>query len=106
MQNLFNGKINCKKYLIASVVGVLYVAGFEMLFHGMLLKPIYESTSYLWRKPEECKMWAMLLGQVMLPFIAAYIFTAGYEGKGIGEGARFGCLMGLFLTPGSLAFYG
>jgi hypothetical protein len=43
-------------------------------------------------------MWMMMVGSLLYMFLFCYIFTRGYEGKGIGEGVRYGLLMGLFLS--------
>jgi hypothetical protein len=43
-------------------------------------------------------MWMMMCGSILYMFLFCYIFTRGYEGKGIGEGVRYGLLMGLFLS--------
>jgi len=100
MQNL-----NVKKFAIASLAAFAVVFVFEWLLHGVLLKSTYEATAHLWRKHDEMVCWAMIAGQLMMPFVAAFIFTKGYEGKGIGEGLRFGLLLGLLFVPGSLMMY-
>lgn len=97
--------MNTKRYLIASLAVFAFIFIYEWVFHGMLLKPIYEQTSHLWRPPEECVTWAMLGGQLIFPFILARIFLKGYENKGLAEGARFGLLIGLLFVPGNLIFY-
>ncbi len=43
-------------------------------------------------------MWMMTVGGALTLFLFCYIFTKGYEGKGLMEGVRYGALMGLFLS--------
>jgi hypothetical protein len=43
-------------------------------------------------------MWMMMVASVGSLFLFCYIFTKGYEGKGIAEGARYGLWMGLFMS--------
>ena len=43
---------------------------------------------------------------VFASFLFVFIFTKGYEGKGIGEGVRYGIIIGLFATiPMSFGSY-
>ncbi len=44
------------------------------------------------------KMWIMHLTSLFLSFLFVYIFTKGYEGKGVGEGVRYGLLIGLLMN--------
>jgi hypothetical protein len=47
-------------------------------------------------------MWMMMVSGAVTIFMFCYIFTRGYEGKGIMEGVRFGALIG-FLMAGPIA---
>jgi hypothetical protein len=43
-------------------------------------------------------VWMMFLSSALYLLLFCYIFTKGYEGKGMAEGVRFGLLMGLFMA--------
>jgi len=43
-------------------------------------------------------MWMMMVSGAVMIFMFCYIFTKGYEGKGIMEGVRFGALVGLMMA--------
>ena len=43
-------------------------------------------------------MWMMMVSGAIMIFMFCYIFTKGYEGKGIMEGVRFGALVGLMMA--------
>jgi hypothetical protein len=86
--------------------------------HEVWLEGTYEGLADVFRVEAEMMgmMWMMMAGSLLYLFLFCYIFTKGYEGKGVSEGARYGLLMGLFLSipmsvdnfvvyplPGSLA---
>lgn len=97
--------MSIKRYVSASIAVFVFIFLYEWVFHGILLKPVYNATQHLWRAQEDCVFWAMLLGQFLFPFIFAYIFTKGYEKKGIAEGIRFGVVIGLLFVPSNLIYY-
>jgi hypothetical protein len=68
--------------------------------HGVMLADTYRAMGEVFR-PEavmNSMMWMMFLSSALYLLLFCYIFTKGYEGKGVGEGLRFGLLMGLFLS--------
>jgi hypothetical protein len=81
---------------------VVWVLGqvISFLVHGMWLADTYLAMGDVFRPEAELNsmMWMMMVGSVLYMFLFCYIFTRGYEGKGIGEGVRYGLLMGLFLS--------
>ena len=97
--------MNIKRFIISSIAVFVFVFLFEWLFHGVILKGIYDQTAQLWRPEGEHKMVYLFLGQICFSVIAAFIFTRNYEGKGIGEGLRYGLYVGLVLGSVQLATY-
>jgi len=67
--------------------------------HSVLMTDTYESLAAVFRPEEEMFgiMWQMMVGQAAYLLLFCYIFTKGREAAGIGEGLRYGVLMGLFL---------
>jgi len=98
--------MNVKRFVLASVVVFVFAFLFDFLVHGVVLKGAYEQTADLWRPPEEAKMGFMLFSQLCFSFMAGFIFTRHFEGKGIGEGLRFGLYIGLFLATLEIGKYG
>lgn len=94
-----------KKYWVSVGISFAFIFGYEWLVHEVLLGGMYESTAALWRSKEEMVCSAMILAQLFFPIMAALIFVKGYENKGLGEGVRFGILLGLLFVPFHLAFY-
>lgn len=76
-----------------------FVAGqvLGLLIHGVWLNATYMSMPDVWRPKEEMDsmMWMMMLAGALLTFAFCYIFTRGYEGKGVMEGVRYGLWIAL-----------
>ncbi|HLT90999.1 MAG TPA: hypothetical protein VKZ85_08655 [Woeseiaceae bacterium] len=98
-----------KTFWVAFVVVyvVLQVIGF--LVHAVWLDDTYAALhGTVFRSEEEFSgmMWMMFVSSIVLVFLFCYIFTRGYEGRGIGEGIRYGLLLGVFFSvPMSLDAY-
>lgn len=89
--------MNKQRYVISVLVTFVFVFLYEFLVHGYLLMDLYTQTKELWRPEEEYKMPVMFMSQFGFSAILAYIFTLNYEGKGVGEGIRFGLYIGMLL---------
>jgi hypothetical protein len=64
----------------------------EWFFHSIIMRGLYEEGLSLFRSRADAGSFAiwMILGFLVLAFGFCYIFTKGYENKGIGEGIRYG----------------
>jgi hypothetical protein len=89
--------MNKKRYIISFFMVFVFMFLYEFLVHGFLLMDLYTQTKELWRPEEEYKMLVMCVSQLGYSAVVAYIFTLHYEGKGIGEGVRFGLCIGMLL---------
>ena len=98
-------KCNCKRWAACVVAVFAFVFLFEWVLHGNLLKTIYESTPELWRGHDEHQMWAYILGTAVYALAICCIFTKNFEGKGIGEGLRFGLMMGVLVGSIQIATF-
>lgn len=89
--------------MIASVAVFIAFFAVEFVVHGLCLSGIYQETAALWRPEAEMQkmMWLMWLGYLIFSPVWVCIYSKGYEeGKsGLGQGLRFGALMGLMLAP-------
>ena len=98
--------MNCKRFVIASVVVFVAVQVMEFIVNGLIMKDQYESLKSLWRPDMASKMWLMYVVGVLVAFLFTYIFVKGREGKGIAEGIRYGIVIWLFVAiPMSLWFW-
>ena len=85
------------------VSGLAVFAVFQILDfvnHGILLAPLYDATSELWRPDDQMlsNTWIMLLVGLVWAFIFVYIFSFVRRAAGIGEGIRYGFCIGLFFS--------
>jgi hypothetical protein len=76
--------------------------------HQVWLADTYQALASAFRPEAEMMdmMWIMMLTGLGVLFLFCYIFTRGYEGKGIGEGVRYGAMMGVLLGfPAAIDVY-
>lgn len=85
------------RFILSVLAGFVFLFGYEWLLHGVWLMDLYIQTANLWRTPDE--MYTLfpfqLLSQFALSLVSALFFTRHYEARGMGEGMRFGFLLGL-----------
>ena len=99
--------MNTKRLLGGWIAVFIFIFVFEWIFHGMIMKAMYQQTASLWRPEAEMKRlfhW-LVIGQLFVAFAFSYIFTKGYENKGIVEGIRYGILIGLLFSGPNLIMY-
>jgi hypothetical protein len=87
-----------KKMLIGflAVFGTLEIL--DMIIHGVILMKTYEGMQNVWRVDMMNKMWVLHIVKIIGAFFFTYIFSKGYEGKGIMEGLRYGFYVGMMMS--------
>jgi len=90
--------MNAKRFILAAIVVFVVMQATDYLIHNLILSSTYESLTGVWREEMMSKMWIMTLTSLFLSFMFVFIFTKGYEGKGVGEGVRFGLIIGLLMN--------
>lgn len=79
-----------------------YVVGQALGFviNNVMLADLYKSLAHVWRPEAEmnAKMWIFFVTSLVSIFLFCYIFTRGYENKGVLEGVRYGALIGVLLS--------
>ena len=90
-----------KNLLIGTVAVFIAWMAMDFLFHGNLLKGLYEETASLWRPPAEMKMGV----NALVVLITAAMFTAIYvlliANKGVGTGLLYGLFYGIAVGAGA-----
>lgn len=89
--------MNIKRFIIASIAVFIIIQAIDWLVHGVLLTHWYKELRGLWRPEMMDLMWVMILGSLFYSFMFVFIFTKGYEERGVVEGARFGLFIGLLV---------
>jgi hypothetical protein len=90
--------MNTKRFIIASIVIFVIYEILDFIEHGLILGSSYMSLTGIWRTDINSVMWIMVVTALVFSFLFVYIFTKGYEGKGILEGIRYGLLIGLLMV--------
>jgi hypothetical protein len=101
--------MNIKRFTIAGITVFITIQAIDWLVHGVLLAKWYQDIKGLWRQEMMDLMWVMVLGSLFFSFMFVFIFTKGYEARGVVEGARYGLFIGLLVnvsgTFGQYAMY-
>ena len=92
--------MNNKTFWIGLVVVFVIMQAIGYAVHEVWLAETYAGLASVFRAEADMMgmMWLMMVASILSLFLFCYIFTKGYEGKGIAEGARYGLYMGLFLS--------
>jgi hypothetical protein len=90
--------MNLKRFILAGIAVFVIIQATDWLVHGVLLSGWYAEIKGVWRPDMMDLMWVMMLGSLFFSFMFVYIFTKGYEGRGIMEGVRYGLLIGLLVN--------
>lgn len=99
-----------KKFWIGFIVVFILMSVMSFVIHGVLLKSAYSDPSVMQLMRPEAEMmgmmWIYYVCYLIMAFVLTWIFSKGYEGKGIAEGVRFGFFTGLLMaTPMAYASY-
>ena len=92
--------MNKKPCLVGFVVVVVEMQALCDVMNGVMLSDTHQSLDSIFRPEAEMMdmMWIMTVGSALVMLLFCYIFTQGYQGKGVAEGVRYGALMGLFIS--------
>lgn len=89
-----------KKVGIGFVVVFVLMEVMSFVIHGVLLASAYEETKSIWRPDMESLMWVYHVLSLIGAFFFTFIFSKGYEGKGMAEGLRYGLYIGIWISAG------
>jgi hypothetical protein len=96
-----------KQVLKGTVAVFIVLAVLDFVINAVLLKGAYEATAHLWRPEAEMKIWLFQVVALFVAYFFTLIFSKGYEGKGIGEGVRYGFYVGMLMAvPMAYGSYG
>ena len=89
-----------KKVLIAAASVFVFFAIYSYVVNGVILQSAYMATASLWRPDFERLIWVYHVINLVGAFLFVFVFSKGYEGKGMMEGVRFGLYMGIWIGIG------
>jgi hypothetical protein len=88
-----------KKVWLGFVAAFITFEILDLVVNYWILSSTYASLQ-IWRPDMNSKMWIFHLVILIGSFFFAFIFSKGYEGKGIWEGVRYGTYIGIWLSVG------
>ncbi len=89
-----------KKVWIGFIVVFVLMVILGYIIDTLILGSTYESLTNIWRPDMQSKIWIFYLVMLFQAFFFSFIFSKGYEGKGIAEGVRYGLYIGIWLSVG------
>ena len=89
-----------KKVIPAFIAVYVAMSLLNFLIHSVMLKETYMGlvASGMMRPESDGTMWIYFVTALIASFFFTLLFSKGYEGKGIGEGIRYGLYAGLFIS--------
>lgn len=95
-----------KKVWLGFVVVFIVLEILMFLVDGLLMANTYNSIQGVWRPDMASKMWIFHVVNVFVAFFFSFIFSKGFENKGIIEGVRYGFYIGVWMSvPAAYATY-
>ncbi len=87
-----------KKVWIGFVIAFVALQVLDGIVNFIILDPAYKSISHLMRPEGETKLWLLPVTGLFFSFFFTYVFSKGYEGRGLLEGVRYGLYIGLMVA--------
>ena len=96
-----------KKTIFGFIAVAIFVGVFEWIVHGNMLSNMYMATADAWRPYAEMDKYCQwgFLAMLIFSFMFVRIFECNYENKGLGEGYRYGLLVGLLMSGPVIGSY-
>ena len=94
--------MNIKRYAIATIAAFIFIFLFEWLWHGMLMKGMYEATKDVWRPEDPSLMVYIFAVQFLFAAVLTYIYTVVGKHLPCKRGIAFGFFAGLLMAMPNL----
>ena len=85
--------MNYKRGFLAFIVAFVFIFFFGFLWHGLLMKPMYNATSSLWRNEPVFPILILGHAVVAFAFTALYVSKVGINRASVGAG--YGIILGI-----------
>lgn len=99
--------MDTKKYLLASLTGLIVMFVLAWLGHTIIMESLFEASPMESITREMPIIPGIAVAYLVMALLMAYMYPKGIEGSGVfGNGLRFGVLVGLLVSvPISLIMY-
>lgn len=89
-----------KKVWMGFIAVFITMEALSFVEHYLILGAAYEANKALWRSDMNSLMWIYHVLTLVGSFFFTFIFSKGYEGKGMAEGVRYGAYIGIWMSMG------
>ncbi len=89
-----------KKVWLGFIASFIVLEILMFLVNRVLLMSTYNSIQGVWRPDMNSKIWIYHVINIFNAFFFTFVFSKGYEKKGILEGVRYGFYIGVWLSVG------
>lgn len=91
-----------KKKLILAVV-LIFISWFviDLFLHGLILRPLYQSTANLWRPNDQMNIPLIYIVTFVLILCFVFIYTLLINPKSIRAGIKYGIILGVITGTAS-----
>lgn len=89
-----------KKLWMSFIAVFITMEILSFVVNGLILGATYEANKALWRPDMNSLMWIYHVLTLVGSFFFTFIFSKGYEGKGMMEGVRYGTYIGIWMSIG------
>ncbi|MGO9481885.1 MAG: hypothetical protein ACLP05_08915 [Candidatus Kryptoniota bacterium] len=89
-----------KKVWLGFIASFIVLEILMFLVDRVLLMSTYNSIQGVWRPDMNSKIWIYHVINIFNAFFFTFVFSKGYEKKGILEGVRYGFYIGVWLSVG------
>ena len=86
--------MNHKRGFLAFIVAFVFIFFFGFVWHGVLMKPMYNAASSLWRSEPVFPILILGHAVVAFAFTGLYVSKVGVNSAGVGFG--YGIVIGIF----------
>jgi len=88
-----------KKFWMAFIAVFITAEVLDFVLYSLVLGSAFSSLP-VWRADMRSLQWIYVVITLVGSFFFTFIFSKGYEGKGIAEGIRYGLYIGIWLSIG------
>jgi len=89
-----------KKVWLGFIASFITIEILDAIINMVILNSAYQATMSVWRPDMMSKIWIFHLVTLISSFFFAFIFSKGFENKGLIEGVRYGIYVGIWLSVG------
>ena len=97
--------MNTQRFVLTVVASFIFISVFEFIWHGFLMRGLYEETISVWRPEGEGNMAFIFGAHFLLALVLSFIYTKIGKHISCKRGIAYGFFAGLLLAAPQLGTY-